>query len=68
MKPLEGKIKLNVDGSALGNPGSARFGGVLRKLKGAWLEGFEGAIGVATNLHAELMGLKEGLQMAWDWG
>ena len=57
-----------MDGSALGNPGSAKFGGVLRKSKRAWLKGFEGAIGVATNLHAKLMGLKEGLQMAWDLG
>lgn len=58
----------NVDGSSLGNPGRAGFGGLLRNLDGAWLLGFAGTIGVSTSLHAELCALYHGLLVAWSRG
>ncbi|KAL6494930.1 hypothetical protein OROGR_030849 [Orobanche gracilis] len=67
MPPLDW-IALNVDGSSLGNPGNAGFGGLLRDSNGAWISGFLGAIGITNNLHAELMGLLHGLQLTWENG
>lgn len=49
----EGVI-INVDGSSLGNPGPAGFGGLARNPDGVWLFGFSGNIGHAEVLKAEL--------------
>lgn len=57
-------IVLNVDGSNLGNPGPAGFGGLLRYSEGGWLLGFSGHIGHADVLKAELLGLYNGLELA----
>ncbi|KAJ8768128.1 hypothetical protein K2173_021068 [Erythroxylum novogranatense] len=66
--PPLGFVKLNVDGSALGNPGDARFGGLIRDAYGRWLIGFSGYIGHASILVAELQALRHGLTLAWDRG
>ena len=57
-------IKLNTDGSALGNPGLAGAGGVLRDHWGKWVSGFFLHIGLATNNLAELATVRRGLEMA----
>ena len=49
--------------SPRGNPGRAGVGGVIRDVNGAWVRGFSGAIGLATNVQAELWELKVGLDM-----
>ncbi|XP_045810247.1 uncharacterized protein LOC123904656 [Trifolium pratense] len=46
---------LNVDGSCLGAPGRAGFGGLIRRGSGDWIVGFSGFLGVADNTYAELM-------------
>ena len=65
-KPSEGVMKLNVDGSSLGNPGRAGFGGLLRGEDGVWVIGFTRFLGLLDNLHAELMAIYEGLRVAWS--
>lgn len=59
---------LNVDGSCLGNPGRAGFGGILRDGSGGWMGGFAGQLGVANNFTAELVALLRGLDFAWSKG
>lgn len=65
-KPPEGFVKLNFDGSALGNPGRAGFGGVVRSDSGEWIMGFSGFTGTGTNLFAELKRIQQGLHLLWD--
>ena len=47
-------LKLNTNGSALGNPGLADAGGVLRDHWGQWISGYSLHVGLATNNLAEL--------------
>ncbi|KAF7821947.1 ribonuclease H [Senna tora] len=63
VKPVAGTIKINTDGSALGNPERAGFGGVCRDEKGHWHCGFSGSIGQSTNMLAELAAIRAGLQI-----
>ncbi|KAF7801643.1 ribonuclease H [Senna tora] len=63
VKPVAGTIKINTDGSALGNPGRAGFGGVCRDKNGLWLRGFSGNIGQSTKMMAELAAIRAGLQI-----
>ena len=44
-KPLVGWAKLNTDGSALGSPGKARGGGLIRYHNGDWVAGFSRSLG-----------------------
>ena len=57
-----------MDGSALGNPGLAGAGGVLRDHWGQWISGFSLHVGLATNNMAELAAVRQGLEMAWAMG
>jgi ribonuclease HI len=66
--PPLGWFKLNTDGASLGNPGLAGGGGVIRNHLGDWVGGFSRAIGVTTNVQAELRALKDGLNLAIDLG
>ncbi|KAM7525590.1 hypothetical protein LguiA_015492 [Lonicera macranthoides] len=61
--PPAGIVKINTDGSCLGNPGPAGFGGVARDNQGNWLEGFAGFIGKATILKAELWAVREAMML-----
>lgn len=61
-------MKLNVDGSSLGNPGKAGFGGLFRNSNGEWLAGFSGSCGISSNLKAELLVIAHGLDLAWNAG
>ena len=53
-------VKVNTDGSSLGNPGAAGFGGMIRDEGGVWVW--------ADNLCVELLALRFGLQLAWQHG
>lgn len=66
--PAEGWLKLNVDGSSLGNPGPSGAGGLLRDQSGVWKIGFSLHLGCRTNMYAELYALRFGLQLTWDEG
>ena len=61
-------IKLNTDGSALGNPGIAGAGGILRDHLGHWISGFSLHVDLATNDMAELAAVRQGLAMVWTMG
>lgn len=54
-------MKVNTDGSCMGNPGPTGFGGVAHDDQGRWPEGFAGFIGNATILKAELWGVREAM-------
>lgn len=66
--PLGNIIKVNVDGSSLGNHGPAGFGGLIRNNAGEWICGFSGSCGYADNLTAEVHAIKHGVELAWDKG
>ncbi|KAM7503559.1 hypothetical protein LguiB_002463 [Lonicera macranthoides] len=59
--PVAGTVKVNTDGSCLGNPGPAGIGGVARNDQGQWLAGFAGFIGKATILKAEIWPVREAM-------
>ena len=64
--PYRGWYTLNMDGSAIGNPGVARGGSVLRDDAGLWVKGFARQIGHTTSFLAELWALRDGLTMCLD--
>ncbi|XVF31954.1 hypothetical protein REPUB_Repub17cG0039700 [Reevesia pubescens] len=57
--PQQGRMKFNVDGSSVGNPGQFGIEGVLRNTKGAIKSLFSKDIGVAYAALAEVMVVKE---------
>jgi ribonuclease HI len=60
---------LNVDGSCLGSPTRAGFGGLIRNSAGFYLAGFSGFIPSSSDiLQAELSAIYFGLSMASDLG
>ena len=54
ISPSMNWYKLNSDGSSLGNSGLAGRGGLVRDDKGYWIKGYTRAIGITTNVAAEL--------------
>ncbi|KAL3533888.1 hypothetical protein ACH5RR_007409 [Cinchona calisaya] len=66
--PRQAWVKLNVDGSAIGCPGSTGGGGLLRNDQGLWIFGFAVNIGKSTSLVAELWAIWKGLEISWDLG
>ena len=62
-KPASGWVKLNTDGSSLGNPGLAGGGDLIRDKEGKWITGFARKIGKTTSFIAELWALCDGLNM-----
>lgn len=59
--PCNGWIKINTDGSSLGNPGMAGGGGLIKDENGDWVVGFARKIGTASRFMAELLALRDGL-------
>lgn len=66
--PTEEFMALNVDGSARSNPGRAGLGGLVRNHAGSFLVGFYGSAGHTSVMHAEVLGLLNGLMVCWDAG
>ncbi|XP_077242341.1 uncharacterized protein LOC143882820 [Tasmannia lanceolata] len=60
--PSDGLIKLNFDGSSLGNPGEAGLGGLCRNDKGKVLWAYSGPIGVADSNEAEVRAAHSGIK------
>jgi len=67
-KPLQGWHKLNTDGSALGNPGQAGAGALIRNDKGEWVVGSARYLGHTSNHVVECWALKDGLTLAVQHG
>jgi probable phosphoglycerate mutase len=63
-----GKVVVEADGGARGNPGPAGYGAVVRSEDGEILAERSGSLGLATNNVAEYTGLIEGLSAAGDLG
>lgn len=57
---------MNLDGSSLGNPGSAGAGGRLRDHCGQWLMGFKYKVGISDNLLAELWEIYLRAKICWE--
>ncbi|PNX95448.1 ribonuclease H [Trifolium pratense] len=66
--PLDNCVKLNVDGSSLGNFGRSGYGGIIRNNVGGWLYGFSDFCGITTNLKAWLLAIVHGLSLTWSKG
>ena len=63
-----GWVKLNMDGSFLGNLGASGFGGLIYDQNGTWICGYARKVGNATSVVAELWGLKAGLSIVVSMG
>ncbi|KAL3513547.1 hypothetical protein ACH5RR_026264 [Cinchona calisaya] len=61
--PPNHSYKLNVNGSALGNPGPAGIDGIIRDLSGEVLLGFARHFGTATDLETESKALLVRVQL-----
>ena len=59
---------LNVDGSALTNPGKAGYGGLVRNFEGKFQFAFYGSVGLSNILHAEIHALMIGIKLCWEAG
>ena len=66
--PAEPFIKLNMDGSSIGNPGMAGAGSLLRDSSRSWISGFSLNMGITSNNVEELGAVRQGLKLAWDLG
>ncbi|GKV49249.1 hypothetical protein SLEP1_g56010 [Rubroshorea leprosula] len=67
-KPHFPTIKLNSDGSFIGNPGLSRSGGIFRDSLGNWVLGYARNIGFSSPLAAELWAIRDGLVLAIQKG
>ena len=68
LKPAPGRLKLNLDGSSLGNPGPVGGGGVLRDSSGNFIFGFSKFFGSCSNNEAELRAVVEGISICKHLG
>ncbi|GKV33503.1 hypothetical protein SLEP1_g42009 [Rubroshorea leprosula] len=66
--PPLGFLKLNIDGSAQGNPGMAGAGGIFRDHNGSWIYGYSRRVGFTTSLVAELWAIRDSLDIAVNRG
>ncbi|XP_077214595.1 uncharacterized protein LOC143849470 [Tasmannia lanceolata] len=62
VSPSQGLMKLNFNGSSLGNPGEAGIGGLCRNDKGEVLWAYSGPIGVADSNEAEVRAVHSGIK------
>ncbi|KAK1570504.1 hypothetical protein Q3G72_002883 [Acer saccharum] len=68
LKPGLGRLKLNLDGSSLGNPGPTSGGGVLRDSSGNFIFGFSKFFDSCSNNEAELRAAVEGITICKHLG
>lgn len=66
--PTSNFIKLNTDGSSLGNPDNVVFGCLLCDSLGQWISSYLGSCEIATCLFAELIAIYHGINIAWNKG
>ena len=61
--PPENWVKLNTNGSSIGNPGLARGEGLIRNTNGEWVRGFVRVIGIITSAAAELWAFRDRIHL-----
>lgn len=67
--PLKVRLyKVNFDGASCGNPGPSTFGCVWRDANDQIMGVKGGLLGVMDDIHANIMGLLEGLKLSIDKG
>ncbi|XP_019235374.1 PREDICTED: uncharacterized protein LOC109215717 [Nicotiana attenuata] len=66
-KPPKNAIKLNCDGALSSTNNAAGIGGLFRNSNGDWILGYQKATHAASPIHAELLALLEGLNIAVDF-
>ncbi|KAL1219253.1 putative ribonuclease H protein [Cardamine amara subsp. amara] len=66
--PVDGCMRMNIDGVSHGNPDLATAGGAMRDAAGRWCGGFALNIGVCTAPLGELWGVYYRLYIAWGRG
>ena len=59
-----GFFKLNMDGSARGNPNGASAGGIITDASGSWISSCSKKFGHTHSTAAALWGLQDGLMLA----
>ncbi|KAH1222053.1 putative ribonuclease H protein [Glycine max] len=59
---------MNTDGTSIGNPVNAGFGGINGDQHGNWITGYSGSCGYTTSLNAELLAIYFGMNLAWNLG
>ena len=59
-------VKLNSDGSSMGNPGRVGGGGIIRNVEGKWIKGYARAIGNTNSVAVELWALRDGIQLCLE--
>lgn len=64
IKPIANHIKLNIDGSFNNVISTCGFRDLFRNSNGIWVLGFQGSSYGLSPLHAVLMALRKGLQLA----
>ena len=67
-RPPSSWMKLNTDGSVIGETGPAGAGGILRDALGNWVAGFTTYLDGCMIDEAESLALIHGLKMAWNLG
>ncbi|PON35197.1 Ribonuclease H-like domain containing protein [Parasponia andersonii] len=65
---LMGWLKVNTDGSSLGQPGYSTYGGIFQNFRGFVLGCFASKIGMAFPFKAELVGVITIISMAFVRG
>lgn len=64
--PKNGFLKLNIDGAWKAEGDKSGIGGVFRDERGKWEFGFSKRIEAGSAEAAELLAIREGVQIAWD--
>ncbi|CAL1413666.1 unnamed protein product [Linum trigynum] len=59
---------ISMDGSVVPSPSSTAAGGILRSDSGRFIKAFAVNLGGGTITRAELVGIEQGLKLAWDLG
>ena len=65
MMPPAPYIKLNIDGSAISNPGVAGAEGILRNHSSEWISRFSFHLGLASNNMVEITAVRQGLGLGY---
>ncbi|KAE8696959.1 hypothetical protein F3Y22_tig00110637pilonHSYRG00407 [Hibiscus syriacus] len=66
--PAKDWLKLNTDGGRHSLTGTTMCGGALRDYLGRWCFGFSKLVGSCSSLDANLWGIYERLELAWNFG
>lgn len=66
--PRENTLKLNFDGSSMGNPGPSGMGGTIFDSSGSCLVAYLGPLGVRDSMSAEIKALLYGLRLIHSKG